>query len=124
VKTLLLYAGAIIVGSKGALVTDSHNVNVTLLPKDTFAGVETTKPKTVPASRGHYQDWVHACRGGEAPLARFEHAATLNEFLMLGDVATRFAGDKLEYDPAAGKVLNHAEADQALSYEYRTGWRL
>jgi predicted dehydrogenase len=121
---LLVYAGAIIVGSKGALITDSHNVNITLFPRRTFEGVEIDKPKSVASSRGHYRDWLHACRGGEAPWARFEYSATLNEFLVLGDVATRFAGEALEYDPIAGKIVNHAAANQALGYEYRKGWRL
>ena len=56
-------------------------------------------------SRGHYRDWLHACRGGEAPWANFDYAATFNEFLMLGDVATRFAGETLDYDHLAGKIL-------------------
>ena len=124
VKKLLLYAGAMIVGSRGVIVTDSHNVNVTLLPRERFAGVAADKPRTVPQSRGHYRDWLHACRGGESPLARFDYGATFNEFMLLGDVATRFVGEKLEYDPNAGRITNHAEANQALSYEYRTGWRL
>ena len=124
VKKLLLYAGAILVGSEGALVTDSHNVNVTLLPEEKFADITTREPKTVPASRGHYRDWLIACRGGAAPIASFDYAAPFNEFLMLGDVATRFPGVKLEYDPAAARILNHAEANQALGYEYRKGWQL
>lgn len=124
VKKLLLYAGAMIVGSEGAIVTDSHNVNVTLLPKEKFEGLSTKEPKTVPTSRGHYRDWLHACRGGEPPLARFEYAGPFNEFLMLGDVATRFAGERLEYDPRFGRITNDAEADAALGYEYREGWTL
>lgn len=124
IKKLLLYAGAMIIGSQGILVTDSHNVNITLLPKERFAGVATDKPKTVEASQGHYRDWINACRGGPSPWARFEYAATFNEFLMLGDIATRFPGSRLEYDPLAGAIKNHTEGNQALSYEYRQGWRL
>jgi hypothetical protein len=56
-------------------------------------------------------------------LANFGYAAPFNEFLMLGAVATQFESE-LEYDPVAGKVLNSAEADRALGYEYREGWRL
>ena len=124
VKKLLLYAGAILVGSGGILVTDSHNVNVTLLPRGKLGAVDVKEPKFVPASRGHYRDWLGACRGGPAPLARFEYAGTFNEFLMLGDVATRFPGEAVEYGPVGGKVVNHAEANAALGYEYREGWRL
>lgn len=121
---LLNYAGAIIVGSQGAIVTDSHNVNITLLPRDKFAGVDTTRPQTVSPSRGHYRDWIHACRGGEAPWSQFQYAAPFAEFLALGDVATRFAGETLEYDPLKSAIVNHEEANQALGYQYREGWRL
>jgi predicted dehydrogenase len=124
IKKLLQYAGAILIGSKGAIVTDSHNVSFTMLPRKDFHEIEKDRPKVVPASRGHYRDWIHACRGGEAPWARFEYAAPFNEFLTLGDVATRFAGEALEYDPIAGRILNHPQANQALRYEYRQGWSL
>lgn len=116
-------AGALIVGSKGALLTGSHNTDFTLLPEEKFREVEKSKPKVLPVSRGHYKDWVAACRGGEKPLANFEYAATFNEFLMLGPVATQF-GEELEYDPVAGRILSNADANAALGYEYRKGWVL
>ena len=50
-------------------------------------------------------------------------AGPLSEFLMLGNVATRFEGE-LEYDPAAGSIVNHPAADRVLEYEYRNGWAL
>lgn len=124
VAKLLLDTGAIIIGSKGVLVTDSHNVKITLLPADRFQDVEIDKPKIVPASRGHYRDWLHACRGGEPPLARFEYAATFNEFLMLGDVSTRFPGESLEYNTTQGRITNHPAAHDALGFGFREGWKL
>jgi hypothetical protein len=120
---LLGYAGALIVGSKGALATDDHNVKVTLLPRTDFQDIAQDQPKTVKASRGHYHDWLIACRGGELPWANFDFAARLSEFLMLGNVATQFPGE-LEYDPVAGKITNQAAANEALSCEYRQGWKL
>ena len=42
---------------------------------------------------------------------------------MLGNVATQFDA-ALEFDPRSGRIVNHAEADAALGYEYREGWRL
>lgn len=117
-------AGAVLVGRRGVLLTNSHNTDVTLLPAGAFQEVGVSSPRTLPVSRGHYKDWVHACRGGEPPLARFEYAATFNEFLMLGPVATLFEGTELEYDPVAGRIVNSPEADSALGYAYREGWRL
>jgi hypothetical protein len=124
VEELLPYAGAILVGRDGLLVTNSHNTSMTLLPKARFEGVERGRPERVPLSPGHPQEWLHACRGGPMPLTNFEYAGAYHEFINLGDLATFFAGDVLEYDPVAFKVPNHAEADRALSYEYRRGWTL
>jgi predicted dehydrogenase len=115
--------GAIIVGKKGVLVTNSHNTDIALFPEDRFKDVDLRKPQSLAASRGHYQDWLHACRGGVSPWSNFGHAATFNEFLMLGPVATQL-DTELVYDPVAGKVTNSAEGDRLLGYEYRPGWRL
>jgi len=122
-KDLLEGTGAVLIGSKGALLTNSHNTDITLLPESRFKDVDVRQPRSLPLSRGHYQDWMRACRGGEAPWARFDYAATFNEFLMLGAVATQFESE-LAYDPVAGRILNHADADRALGYDYRTGWSL
>lgn len=121
-KKFFGYAGAMLVGSKGILVTDDHNVQFTLLPRDKFQ-VDTTVPKTLPPSRGHYHDWFHACRGGPPAWANFNYANPLSEFLMLGNLATQFEGE-LEYDPAAAKIINRPEANALLQYRYREGWTL
>ena len=74
-------------------------------------------------TRGPEQDWFAACRGGKRPWANFDYASALNEFLMLGNVATQFEG-KLEYEPVGMKIVNNAEADALLRCEYRQGWAL
>jgi len=115
--------GAVIVGKKGILVTNSHNTDIWLYPEEKFRDVDAKKPQSLASSRGHYQDWIHACRGGPAPWSNFGHTATFSEFLMLGPVATQL-DKELEYDPIAGKVLHSPEADRLLGYEYRAGWKL
>lgn len=112
--------GALLLGTKGALWTSSHNTDILLLPEERFKGVEQSKPRSLPPSRGHAQDWLHACRGGEAPLSNFAHAATFGEFLMLGPVATRLERE-FSYDPVAGRT-DSPEADRLLGYDYRAGF--
>lgn len=85
------YAGALIVGTKGAILTDSHNVNITLLPPKAFEGVESDRPKSLPASRGHYHDWIHACRGG-CPMGQvrvFRHAQRVSHAGRRGHAVSR-----------------------------------
>jgi hypothetical protein len=117
------HGGAIILGTKGRLRATEHNSTFRLLPLDQFQGVQTNNPEKVEASRGHEQDWLRACRGGPAPWANFDYADALNEFLMLGNVATQFEGE-LEFDPVAMKILNNPAADALLRCEYRQGWNL
>jgi hypothetical protein len=117
------HGGAIILGSKGRVRTTEHNASFRLLPKADFEGTQTQRPEKEPASLGHERDWFAACRGGAAPWANFDYADALNEFLMLGNVATQFE-TPLEFDPVAMKITNNAEADALLRSEYRQGWNL
>lgn len=117
------WAGTFIVGTKGSIHTTGHNMWFRLLPKAQFQGVQCERPETVEDSRGPEQDWFAACRGGPRPWANFDYASALNEFLMLGNVATQFE-DQLEFDPAEMKIINHAAADALLRCEYRPGWTL
>jgi hypothetical protein len=124
-KELFRGVGAVIVGTEGIAVTSSHNVTLHLLPREKFADVDLTTLETLPRSRGHSKDWLHAARGGEEqPLSRFQHTGKFLEFMMLGDVSTRFPGELLEYDPLACRMINHDKADGFLHYDYREGWSL
>jgi hypothetical protein len=116
-------AGVLLLGRDGAVVSDSHNAGVTYLPEGKFKDLGPSAPRSLRPSKGHYKDWLAACRGGEAPWANFDYAGPLSEFLMLGNLATRFDAE-LEYDPAGGRITNHAEAGRRLGYEYREGWTL
>jgi hypothetical protein len=117
------HGGCIIAGTEGLVRATEHNATFRLLPAGKFKGVATNHPKTLDASRGHERDWLIACRGGKPAWANFDYAACLNEFLMLGNVATQFDA-ALEFDPLACRIVNHAEADAALHREYRKGWSL
>ena len=118
-------AGSLLVGSEGALVADDHSANVTALPREKFAKVETGRPKSIPESRGIYRDWIDACRGGRPHiLASFENGGPLSELLMLGNIATQFPGEVLSYDPAAGRIDGPDGADRKSRYEYREGWKI
>jgi hypothetical protein len=70
-------------------------------------------------------NWLLACRGGPPAWANFDYADALNEFLMLGNVSTRFEpGTRLEFHPVAMTIVNHPAADALLRCDYRSGWTL
>jgi hypothetical protein len=122
-KGLWNFAGTLIVGSKGTIHTSGHNMWFRLLPGDKFQGVQRERPETVENSRGPEQDLFQAVRGGKAPWSNFDYASALNEFLMLGNVATQF-NDTIEFDPMAMKIVNNTKADALLRCDYRPGWSL
>ena len=119
----LPFAGALIVGTRGTIHTTGHNATFRLLPQERFRGVETARPEKVDSSRGHEMDWLIACRGGKPAWANFDYASALNEFLMLGNVATQFEA-ALEFYPQISRMANNQEADRALYSECREGWAL
>ncbi|NUQ61704.1 MAG: hypothetical protein HUU20_04395 [Pirellulales bacterium] len=79
------------------------------LPKRDFPKV-IGPPLRLPHVAGHERDWFHACRGGPAALSSFDHSGPAMELLLLGNVASLVEGP-LEFNPAAMKIVNHAEAD-------------
>jgi hypothetical protein len=93
-----------------------------LLPESQFAGFQAPKP-TIPDSKGHYAEWVAACKTGSPTGCNFDYAGALTEAVLLGNVAFR-AGRKIEWDAVALKALNCPEADQYLRRDYRPGWTL
>jgi hypothetical protein len=116
------HAGCLLIGSKGMIHSTGHNMSFSLLPKEKFKDFEGT-PRTLPRARGHEREWLEACKGGPPAMSNFDYADPLAEFVLLGNVAT-LVGEKIEFDPVAMKIVNNAEADQALRHEYRQGWSL
>jgi predicted dehydrogenase len=119
----LEWAGLVIVGSRGKLHATGHNATFRLLPEASFQGADRQQPKSLPHSPGHEMEWIRACRGEKPAWSNFDYSGPLTEFLLLGNVATLVEGP-IEYDPAAGKITNSAEADRLLRREYRAGWTL
>lgn len=117
--------GCLIAGRHGAILAGTANAQFVMLPARKFDNVQQARPETLPASpRGHYQEWIAACRGGPMPMANFGYATVLNEFLTLGQAATAYPDTPLEYDVRAGRFRNHAAANQWTGYAYRRGWSL
>ena len=112
--------GVLFVGEKGMLLADYGKY--TLLPEKPFAGFTPPKP-FIEKSRGHYAEWIHACKTGAPTLCNFDYAGWLTESNHLGNVAYR-AGKRLEWDAEKMRATNCPEADQFLRREYRKGWKL
>lgn len=81
-------------------------------------------PKTLPRSAGHYEEWLAACKGGTPAVSNFDYAGPLTEVVLLGVLALRAPGRRLEWDATNLKVKNVPELNQFVRPEFRQGWTL
>lgn len=115
--------GVLYVGSKGKMHHSSHGGMPELLPH--ALGDEAKQvPKTMVRSPGHYEEWLLACKGGSRPISNFDYSGPLTEIVLLGVLALRAPGRRLEWDSANLKVKNAPELDAFVHAEYRKGWTL
>jgi len=113
-------SGVLFIGDKGMLLADYGKH--ALLPEDRYADYQRPEP-TIAKSRGHYAEWIHACKTGEPTTCNFEYAGWLTEANHLGNVAFR-VGKKLNWDPDNLKATNAPEAEPYIQRDYRPGWSL
>jgi predicted dehydrogenase len=117
------YGGALYIGTKGKILTGSHGANgLRILPESKMQSYKRPK-KTLPRSVGHHQEWVNACKGGQAAGSNFDVSGPLTEVVLLGCAAIR-SGQKLTWDAANMRFPNCPDADQYLRAPRREGWGL
>jgi predicted dehydrogenase len=116
--------GAVILGDQGKILHGSHGAAGTqLLPRARWEAYQRP-PKTLLRSKGHYEDWVAACKGGAPATSNFNYGGPLTEVALLGVAALRFNGERLEWDAAAMRFKNHEAANALIRPPYRAGWKL
>jgi predicted dehydrogenase len=116
--------GTLFVGDKGKLICESYSGSPRLIP-ETAMQAYTRPAKTLPRiATSHQQAWVDAIKGKIPPPADFDYAGPFTETILLGNVAARFPGQKLEWDSANARVTNVADANQFVQHQYRKGWSL
>ena len=115
--------GVLYVGSKGKMHHGSHGGMPRLLPASLHEQAKLV-PRTMTRSPGHYEEWILACKGGPQPISNFDYAGPLTEIVLLGVLALRAPGKRLEWDGANQKVKNAPELNQHVHTAYRKGWSL
>jgi predicted dehydrogenase len=115
--------GAIYIGDKGKMFGSR------IIPESKMQEY-SPPPLSLPRSVGHYQEWVEACKGGQPAGSNFEHAGSLTEMVLLGNIALRrslkekLTKVKLDWDGTNMTFPNMPEADVFLRRENRAGWNL
>ena len=113
--------GAVFIGEKGILTTDSYAGNVRLLPSERMEDFRNP-PQFLTRSPGHHRDWIRACKGGDPACSNFSVAGPFTEWILLGSIALHFEG-KLEWDAKRMRFTNNNEANKYLKPEFRKGWK-
>jgi hypothetical protein len=109
-------------GEGGKMLVSDYSRHL-LLPAAEFKDYKRPEP-FIPDSPGQQLEWLAAIRNGTPTGSPFDtYAGLLTEANHLGNVAYR-AGQKIEWDSQNMRVTNTRAADQYLSREPRTGWKL
>jgi predicted dehydrogenase len=123
-------SGSILVGDKGILFSpNDYGADYRVIGdgvEDAIKQVPESLPRNGKGDDGMKAEWAEAIRSGkpEIALSNFEYAGALTEFILLGNIAMRFPGTKLEWDSANLKFTNKPDANQYVSKEYRKGWEI
>src|SRR5882724_5643733 len=116
--------GAVVMGDKGTIVYGSHGAGQVRLIPQAKADAYKKPERTIPRVKEHHWDWLQAIRNGTKSGSDFSYGGPLTEVALLGVIAIKFAGNKLEWDAKAMRFKNSNEANQSLNPPYRKGWML
>ena len=83
--------------------------------------IELTVPRQAQDAESHVANFLHAVRQGVKPHGDIHHGHLTSSLCHLGNIATRL-GETLNFDPQSEQFLDHPQANQLVSRNYRTHW--
>jgi predicted dehydrogenase len=117
-------SGAILVGEKGKLMYGEYGDHPRLIPETKMREYKRP-PKTLPRIKvSHEMNWVQACKGGKPASSNFDYSGPFTEMVVMGNLAIRFPGRRLDWDGQNMKVTNLPDANEFVHRQYRQGWTL
>jgi predicted dehydrogenase len=125
-----LERGAMVYGTKGAVLLDSNNYTVfdgkkkvvkEIKEKSDADLTNTVSSTGMRLDQLHFQNFVEAIRNGQQLNSPIEEGHKSVAMLHLGNIAWR-VGRELHCDPANGHIQMDAEAQKLWRREYEHGW--
>lgn len=110
---------ALFIGENGALLLP-HTSGPQLLPREKFAAT----PRPQAKGENHYHSFLNSILDNTPCESSFDISGAMSEAVILGTVALRSPGVKLDWDAAALKITNSPEANARLRRTYRDGWKI
>lgn len=114
--------GSLFIGEKGMMTTGCYGERTRLIPADQMKDYKMPSP-LLTRSPGHYRDWIRAAKGGEPACSNFSVAAPFVQWMLLGVIAMKYPGQKLEWDAREMRITNNKEANKYLKPTFRKGWK-
>jgi len=118
--------GAVVYGDKGAIMYGSHGAGgVRIIPESAMKEYKQPK-KSIPRvpGGGHEQDWAKAIKAGGKAGSDFSYGGPLTEIALVGIIAVKLMGQKLEWDAQKMEFKNNGEANALVTPPMRKGWEL
>ncbi len=118
--------GAVVIGDQGKIMHGSHGGGgCRIIPEARMKDFKKPDQK-IPRVKGgqHQNDWLDAIRENRPAGSSFEYGGALSEIGLLGMIAIRRSGTRLEWDNANVKFTNDEEANTFLTPVYREGWKM
>jgi predicted dehydrogenase len=116
--------GIMYVGDKGLILAGFNGNNPRVYPESK----KYQAPPRQRGERGQYRDmavdqWLGACKGsGPAPLANFELQSPVTEAFLLGCLAQRFPGERIDWDAASMRSTSSEKANRFVDPPARSGY--
>lgn len=121
-------AGAVVYGTENTVVYGSHGASsCRVIPEEKMQGLLRAKAFADLKYQGisdHFRDFVTAIKTGRQASSHFAYAGVVAESALLGSIAIRNPGVKLEWDAERMAIKNCRAANAMLKPEYRKGYRL
>ncbi len=116
--------GALVIGEKGKIIYGSHGAGRPRILNDSVMDAVSKKPTRFAKSPGHYKEWIDSCKSGKPAGSPFAYGGPLTEIALLGAIAIRCKGEKLQWNGAKMKFTNSDRANRFLRPTFREGWTL
>jgi predicted dehydrogenase len=111
--------GIMFQGTLATLVADYNSYHI--LPEH-GRKIDLPKP-SLPRSVGHHREWLDAIKTRARCSCHFGYGHRLTTVGNLGNISL-WSGEKLRWDPATERIVNHTDVNQYLTKEYRKPWTI
>lgn len=121
-------AGAVVYGTDNALIYGSHGANgCRLIPEEKMKDLREMGAVDIHKNLNvgdHMKDFVNAIKTGRRAASDFRVAGITAQTAILGSIAVRNPGVRLQWNNASAEFTDHREATALTKADYRDGWKL